>query len=148
MHRCSWCSMPSSRPKGLQTCQRCRVPRYCSKVCQSAHWKAGDKEQCKEKMASTTANCSIQETGETPPCCPADLPARERDLLRTLLGYPAYESVVLPSIIPAGSGFDIEVESPRSLRDYIVTTTQHPDVAFAEGTIADLWEGWVVESQA
>ena len=36
----------------LRACSRCKVPRYCSRECQSKHWKFGHKKQCKAAIAS------------------------------------------------------------------------------------------------
>ena len=32
--------------RNLQRCTRCKVAKYCTKLCQKAHWKAGHKTQC------------------------------------------------------------------------------------------------------
>ncbi|GAQ88114.1 hypothetical protein KFL_004020010, partial [Klebsormidium nitens] len=37
------------RPEALYRCGRCRVVRYCSRECQSRHWKESHKQACKTK---------------------------------------------------------------------------------------------------
>lgn len=33
----------------FKCCSRCKVKRYCSKACQTTHWRAGHKKECKAK---------------------------------------------------------------------------------------------------
>ncbi|GFR44989.1 hypothetical protein Agub_g6298 [Astrephomene gubernaculifera] len=40
---CFQCSVPSTR---MQRCSRCMQARYCSRECQTAHWRTGHKQQC------------------------------------------------------------------------------------------------------
>ncbi|XP_077238255.1 ubiquitin carboxyl-terminal hydrolase 19-like isoform X2 [Tasmannia lanceolata] len=55
---CFVCGSPGSKK-----CSRCKVLRYCSKICQSKHWQADHKLKCKglkspEKLGSTTSSSS------------------------------------------------------------------------------------------
>jgi tetratricopeptide (TPR) repeat protein len=44
--RCAGCGKEA---EGMQWCSACNKPRYCSKKCQLAHWKAGHKVECRAK---------------------------------------------------------------------------------------------------
>jgi hypothetical protein len=57
------CSAPGcSQQEGyvglFKKCSRCGRPRYCSKACQAAHWKAGHKRECKLAAAATAGGAS------------------------------------------------------------------------------------------
>ena len=46
---CAWCGKTTARsplPK-LISCARCRAIRYCRRRCQSQHWEAGHRQECR-----------------------------------------------------------------------------------------------------
>jgi hypothetical protein len=44
---CANCLAPEGQHGiGLKACTRCKLTHYCGRACQSAHWKAGHKQQC------------------------------------------------------------------------------------------------------
>ena len=45
---CAGCGaeQPATGGEEFKKCASCRVPLYCSKACQKAHWKAGHKREC------------------------------------------------------------------------------------------------------
>ncbi|KAL4421508.1 hypothetical protein ABPG75_010799 [Micractinium tetrahymenae] len=50
--RCACCA---SAALVLRACSGCRVARYCSKDCQTKHWKAGHRAECKRLAAEQAA---------------------------------------------------------------------------------------------
>jgi len=40
------CGKKETIEKHFQFCKRCKVPRYCSVVCQKIHWANGHKQRC------------------------------------------------------------------------------------------------------
>eukprot|EP00873_Tetraselmis_striata_P044661 jgi/Tetstr1/464925/TSEL_009659.t1 len=57
---CSLCGKGPPYREQLKLCAKCRGAKYCSRECQTAHWKAGHKEQCKLQ----DANSVPQEPGQ------------------------------------------------------------------------------------
>jgi len=52
--KCSNCG-PCADHKFTLLCGRCGSVKYCSKVCQRAHWKGGHKEQCDKLVLQSAA---------------------------------------------------------------------------------------------
>lgn len=48
LHACSHCGSIESTPGVYKKCSQCYGPRYCSRKCQKAAWKAGHKHECGE----------------------------------------------------------------------------------------------------
>ena len=50
-----WLSRPCSRAgcaaRGSTLCGRCELTRYCSRDCQTAHWRAGHEGECRPREA-------------------------------------------------------------------------------------------------
>ena len=52
MARCDACKGAFVK---VQMCGRCKRVKYCSRACQSKHWKAGHKAQCARWVAEAEA---------------------------------------------------------------------------------------------
>ncbi|CBK22885.2 uncharacterized protein [Blastocystis hominis] len=65
------CGNTESRPGEFKKCSRCKSACYCSKKCQSAHWKNGHREECKpfvdesQKSAKSAERKSEASTEQT-----------------------------------------------------------------------------------
>ncbi|KAJ1279190.1 hypothetical protein BS78_04G136300 [Paspalum vaginatum] len=40
------CGRPETRPLEFRRCTMCAIARYCSRMCQSLHWRMGHKQEC------------------------------------------------------------------------------------------------------
>ena len=64
---CAHCCIRGSTKKGqgratLFLCTKCKLTPYCSKPCQTAHWKAGHKQHCLTPEKRPTAGPSATST--------------------------------------------------------------------------------------
>jgi hypothetical protein len=48
---CSRCGIPETSTVELKQCTRCRIEKYCSKLCQKNHWKNCHKYVCNSVVA-------------------------------------------------------------------------------------------------
>ena len=66
--QCAFCRATPDPASSFARCGGCKRVRYCFRTCQSKHWKARHKQECKQLQPVTQSTATNEKACESPSC--------------------------------------------------------------------------------
>lgn len=109
--QCSQCAKVETADEPLRLCSNCKTAQYCSKECQTKHWReAGHKEACKKAAEERSKTVVLEQPKRTSPY----KYSRTISFSNPSLTLPSDDSYQKPDYVAVGELFHIKVQCSNS----------------------------------